>query len=73
MVNDEIVAFGSVNATNFRGLEHIAEIVKHRKDQAIQVKVIRQTALLDLCLIPHTWSGRGLLGCNVVLCENVDR
>ncbi|XP_065361748.1 26S proteasome non-ATPase regulatory subunit 9 [Calliphora vicina] len=70
-INDEISEFGSANANNFnKKLETIANIVKHMHDRRIPLKVLRNNEILNLILIPHTWSGPGLLGCNVDLFDN---
>lgn len=68
-LHDEIIEFGSLNTTNFKGLGQIAEIVKHRENQTIVVKVQRDNRVQELQLIPKPWSGRGLLGCNILLCN----
>lgn len=65
--DDEIVEFGSINAGNFIDLKQIGELVMHRQNQQIGLKVKRFDQLLELTLIPKVWSGRGLLGCNIVL------
>ncbi|KAM7359768.1 26S proteasome non-ATPase regulatory subunit 9 [Cochliomyia hominivorax] len=65
--DDEICEFGSANASNFnKKLETIADIVRHMRDRRIPLKVLRNNEILNLILIPHTWSGPGLLGCNIV-------
>lgn len=69
MVDDKIVQFGSIKATNFNNIMQIGEIVNHRKDQIIEVKVLRNNKIMNIRLIPRSWSGRGLLGCNVILCR----
>lgn len=69
-VDDEIIEFGSVNVSNFKDLKQIGEIVMHRQNQQIALKIRRRNALHELTLIPKTWSGRGLLGCNIVLADN---
>lgn len=69
-VDDEIIEFGSVNATNFVDLKQIGEIVMHRQNQHIALKIRRRNGLQELTLIPKPWSGRGLLGCNIVLANN---
>lgn len=71
-LNDKIVEFGSLNSTNFTGLNQIADIVRHRQNQTIVLKVKRDAGdrVLSLRLVPKTWSGRGLLGCNIILCNN---
>lgn len=69
-IDDEIIEFGSVNVSNFNDLKQIGEIVMHRQNQQIALKIRRRNALHELTLIPKTWSGRGLLGCNIVLADN---
>lgn len=69
-VDDEIIEFGSVNVSNFKDLKQIGEIVMHRQNQQIALKIRRRNALHELSLIPKPWSGRGLLGCNIVLVDN---
>lgn len=64
--DDKIVAFGSVNADNFKELKQISDLVMHRRNQAILITVKRGERTLDLQLVPREWSGRGLLGCNIV-------
>lgn len=66
-VDDEIIEFGSVNVSNFKDLKQIGEIVMHRQNQQIVLKIRRRNAMHELTLVPKTWSGRGLLGCNIVL------
>lgn len=70
---DEIVEFGSINASNFKDLTQIAEVVKYKQNQQIVLKIRRNNRNQDLTLTPKTWSGRGLLGCNIVLLDNVER
>lgn len=69
-VDDEIIEFGSVNVSNFKDLKQIGEIVMHRQNQQIALKIRRRNAMHELSLIPKPWSGRGLLGCNIVLADN---
>lgn len=65
--DDEILEFGSINAGNFSELKQISEIVMHRQNQQITLKVRRQGNIHELSLVPKIWSGRGLLGCNIVI------
>ncbi|XP_046332147.2 26S proteasome non-ATPase regulatory subunit 9-like [Haliotis rufescens] len=65
-VEDEVIIFGSVTADNFTGLQSIGSLVQHSKDKALSVTVRRQGKVMRLSLTPKTWSGRGLLGCNIV-------
>ncbi|KAH8383988.1 hypothetical protein KR009_011620 [Drosophila setifemur] len=67
-VGDGILSFGSVNGNNFKGdLAQIGEVVRNMQNQNVQLKVKRDDQQLDLILVPKAWSGRGLLGCNIVL------
>lgn len=65
-VRDQITAFGTITSYNFKDLAQIGELVKNSQNQQVRVKVKRDNKYEDLILIPKTWSGRGLLGCNVV-------
>lgn len=65
--DDEIMEFGSINADNFTELKQISELVAHRQNQAIALKVKRNERIHDILLVPKIWSGRGLLGCNIVI------
>lgn len=68
--DDEIFEFGSINAGNFKDLKQIGEIVTHRQNQQIAIKIKRKSQVHELTLVPKPWSGRGLLGCNIVIAEN---
>lgn len=65
--DDEILEFGSINHENFTELKQVSDLVMHRQNQPIALKVKRHGRNLDITLIPKTWSGRGLLGCNIVI------
>ncbi|KAH8310571.1 hypothetical protein KR044_002027 [Drosophila immigrans] len=67
-VGDKILRFGSINGNNFKdNLAQIGEVVRNMQNQNVQLKVKREQQVLDLILVPKTWTGRGLLGCNIVL------
>ncbi|GAA6089478.1 26S proteasome non-ATPase regulatory subunit 9 [Tachysurus ichikawai] len=65
-VGDEVVEFGSVNPSNFHNLQNIATVVQHSEGKSVSVSVIRNGQKVRLSLTPQRWSGRGLLGCNIV-------
>ncbi|XP_072921674.1 26S proteasome non-ATPase regulatory subunit 9 [Hemitrygon akajei] len=65
-VGDEIVEFGSVNTQNFQNLQNIAKVVQHSEGKPISITVTRNGQNVHLSLTPQRWSGRGLLGCNIV-------
>ncbi len=47
------------------------QIVQNSKGSPVTVKVVRGSAdrVVTLTLTPREWSGRGLLGCNIVPLE----
>ncbi|XP_036383628.1 26S proteasome non-ATPase regulatory subunit 9 [Megalops cyprinoides] len=65
-VGDEIIEFGSVNTGNFQSLQNIASVVQHSEGKPLSITVIRSGQKVHLGLTPQRWSGRGLLGCNIV-------
>ncbi|XP_034728736.1 26S proteasome non-ATPase regulatory subunit 9 [Etheostoma cragini] len=65
-VGDEIIEFGSVNTENFQNLQNIASVVEHSEGKPLRVSVIRDGQKAQMNLTPQRWSGRGLLGCNIV-------
>ncbi|KAM9446636.1 26S proteasome non-ATPase regulatory subunit 9 [Clarias gariepinus] len=65
-VGDEIIEFGSVNPSNFHSLQNIASVVQHSEGKSVSIAVIRNGRKARLSLTPQRWSGRGLLGCNIV-------
>lgn len=65
-VGDELIEFGSVNTGNFQNLQNIASVVQHSEGKPLRVVVIRDGQRVPMSLTPQRWSGRGLLGCNIV-------
>ncbi|XP_024130377.1 26S proteasome non-ATPase regulatory subunit 9 [Oryzias melastigma] len=65
-VGDEVIEFGSVNTKNFQNLQNIASVVQHSEGKALRVGVIRSGQKVQMTLTPQRWSGRGLLGCNIL-------
>lgn len=72
-VDDLVLSFGSLDATNYTGLSQIGSMVQRSAGSVISLKVKRENQTLKLALIPGPWSGQGLLGCNVIPYENVER
>ena len=66
LLNDLVILFGSITSKNFVDLKSIGTLVQHSKGKEVTVKVKRGGDLKVLKLVPNTWSGKGLLGCNVV-------
>ena len=72
-IDDLIITFGSLDYENFQSVNDIGAIVQRSRGSLVSVVVKRQSAFVKLALIPGEWSGRGLLGCNIVPVEGIDR
>ncbi|XP_055603704.1 26S proteasome non-ATPase regulatory subunit 9-like [Uranotaenia lowii] len=72
-LRDEIVEFGTINSNNFKDLSQIAMVVRSCENKTVLVKVRREGRLLELVLTPKSWTGRGLLGCNIVPLDSIER
>lgn len=70
VVDDIITEFGSVHSDNFTSLHQIGQVVNNSVGKNISIVVLRNEAPVKLNLIPREWSGRGLLGCNIVQLED---
>ena len=73
-VNDGISRFDNIEIGKYTDpLIKISDLIKMKKDTQIDVEVMRKTGVNDkieflkLKLIPHLWSGQGLLGCKLTL------
>ncbi|CAI5741985.1 unnamed protein product [Peronospora destructor] len=62
-VQDQVLRFGSADASNHRELAAVKDIVQRNIGSGIRVLVRRETQLVVVELIPQTWSGPGVLGC----------
>ena len=65
-VGDLILEFGTQNATNFKSLNDIAQLVKNSENRNVRVKILRHGKIATLTLVPKRWSGQGLLGCKII-------
>ena len=66
-VGDVILSFGSISKHNFTGLQCVGEVVQHSVGRGIRVEIKRENEDDEIVtLTPKQWSGRGLLGCNIV-------
>ncbi|XP_058491690.1 26S proteasome non-ATPase regulatory subunit 9 isoform X2 [Solea solea] len=65
-IGDGVIEFGSVNTGNFQNLQNIAAVVQHSEGKPLRVLVVRDGERVQMSLTPQRWSGRGLLGCNIV-------
>jgi C-terminal processing protease CtpA/Prc len=60
---DQVLRFGSADASNHRELAAVRDIVQRNVGGSIRVVVRRQEQVLALVLTPQTWRGPGVLGC----------
>lgn len=70
---DLLLRFGSVDKGNHENLQAVARVVHDSVGRPLRVLVRRKQAgggsggqeAVRLTLVPHSWSGRGLLGCHL--------
>ncbi|XP_011159623.1 26S proteasome non-ATPase regulatory subunit 9 [Solenopsis invicta] len=72
-VEDLILEFGSIHCRNFKSLTDIGKLVENSRYKTVHVKIKRGSNIMVLSLIPRPWVGKGLLGCNVLPVEVVER
>ncbi|KAL7996572.1 putative PDZ domain, 26S Proteasome non-ATPase regulatory subunit 9, PDZ superfamily, PDZ domain 6 [Plasmopara halstedii] len=60
---DELLRFGSADASNHRELAAIKDIVQRNINRQIRVLVRRKSEVLVVELTPQAWQGSGVLGC----------
>jgi len=73
-VGDRVAIFGSVNVDNFGALSDVGREVRQNQGKQVRVKVVRNwteehpasAEVVTVKLVPREWSGRGLLGCNII-------
>ena len=69
-VGDEIITF---NRILFKNVSHdtlmtLSEISKNKIDEEIPISLVRKNSqntleVIHIYIVPHTWNGRGILGC----------
>ncbi|XP_003395875.1 26S proteasome non-ATPase regulatory subunit 9 [Bombus terrestris] len=72
-VDDLILEFGSIDCRNFKSLKDIGTLVQNSRYKTVNIKIKRGSIIVALTLIPRPWIGNGLLGCNVIPIESVER
>eukprot|EP00049_Salpingoeca_infusionum_P004143 m.75188 g.75188 ORF g.75188 m.75188 type:complete len:190 (-) comp12438_c0_seq1:165-734(-) len=60
---DIIGAFGSLQSSNMRGMADVAALVTSSIGKIIRLEVERGEVVKVIELRPHTWEGKGVLGC----------
>ena len=70
MPDDQIVNFNGIlyKGVSYNPLMTLSEIVKNKIGEEIPVSIVRKNKnnileLAKLKITPHTWSGKGVLGC----------
>ncbi|XP_043258106.1 26S proteasome non-ATPase regulatory subunit 9 [Colletes gigas] len=72
-VNDLILKFGCIDYRNYKSLNDIGTLVQNSKNKPVNILVKRGSNTVPLTLVPRRWHGNGLLGCNVMSIETVER
>lgn len=76
-VGDLVLRFGGVDISHPKGLGGVVDVVREKEGQEVPVTVLRsgggegaeggaRNGVVDLTLVPKTWSGRGLLGVHLL-------
>nr|CAD7459504.1 unnamed protein product [Timema tahoe] len=73
IADDLIIEFGSVNAGNFKTLQDIGTVTHYSVGKNVKLFINRENRFITLSLTPSPWSGQGLLGCNILPVERVER
>lgn len=62
---DLITLFGTITSDHVRrkGMGIIASLVEESLNKPLDIEVRRKDSFILLKLVPHTWDGRGFLGC----------
>ena len=68
---DDIITFGNIHYGNFKSMLQISEYVKSNENNVIPVLIcsknkVTSTLIREITLVPHKWSGQGLLGCTII-------
>ena len=65
---DLIYKFGDIDFRTVNGLQMLGTTIASYEFKTIRVYLIRDGSKELLMLIPHPWTGRGLLGCHLLPC-----
>jgi 26S proteasome non-ATPase regulatory subunit 9 len=65
-VQDELVRYGHIDATNHDNLRAVARLTSRSEGGYIPLTVRRHSTMVEVTLAPQRWEGPGLLGCHLV-------
>ena len=65
-VGDLVCRIGPLVAEGFNSLLDLGQLIMDNEDCLLLVDVWRNKEIMQLTLVPHQWSGTGLLGCTMV-------
>lgn len=65
VVGDQLVAFADITGQTQNTLPSIAAALQANENKEVEAQVLRRGSSLSLKLTPHSWGGRGLLGCHL--------
>eukprot|EP00760_Papus_ankaliazontas_P015000 PhM_4_TR16227/c0_g1_i1/m.46223/K06693/PSMD9; 26S proteasome non-ATPase regulatory subunit 9 len=64
---DVVVSWGhDIAGGGVDPLQHISTVTSSSVGRGITVRVLRNAAVVELTVVPRTWSGRGVLGCHLL-------
>lgn len=64
-VGDQLIAFASITGQTPNTLTAVAAALQAHENRELDARVLRRGNIVNLKLTPHSWAGRGLLGCHL--------
>lgn len=64
-VGDQFIAFANITGQTQNTLPAVAAALQAYQNKEVVARVLRRGNMVELKLTPHTWDGRGLLGCHL--------
>lgn len=64
-VGDQLISFADVSAQTANTLPSVAATLQANENREVEARLLRRGSALSVKLTPHTWGGRGLLGCHL--------
>lgn len=64
-VGDQLIAFASITGQTPNTLPAVAAALQAHENKQVDARLLRRGSIINLKLTPHSWTGRGLLGCHL--------
>lgn len=64
-VGDQLISFADISGQTANALPAIAAALQASENSEVEARLLRRGSAVTVKLTPHTWGGRGLLGCHL--------